>query len=258
MNVLISGQKWFGSAVFRALRDLPGVTVQAVCAPPGDRLEGQAGLHHTPVIRKLTAQTMPTGVDLIVAANSHDFIGEKTRLRATFGGIGYHPSLLPLHRGRDAVRWAIRMGDRVTGGSVYRLSNRMDGGDVLAQRHVFIHPGDTAEELWRRDLAPLGVALLAQTVAAFARDGYQHGTPQNETLATWEPSIDRPPAYRPDLLMIEGPSAAPVPKPRRALPPGLHPWLVAEAEHDPALYNQLCNDATKPIAASELSTGATA
>ncbi len=236
MNVLISGQKWFGSAVFRALRDLPGVTVQAVCAPPGDRLEGQAGLHHTPVIRKLTAQTMPTGVDL----------------------IGYHPSLLPLHRGRDAVRWAIRMGDRVTGGSVYRLSNRMDGGDVLAQRHVFIHPGDTAEELWRRDLAPLGVALLAQTVAAFARDGYQHGTPQNETLATWEPSIDRPPAYRPDLLMIEGPSAAPAPKPRRALPPGLHPWLIAEAEHDPALYGQLCNDATQPIAASALSTGATA
>lgn len=245
MNILIAGQKWFGAAVFKALRELPGVTVAAVCAPEGDQLEGQAALYRVPVIRKLTADTMPAGIGLIVAAHSHDFIGEKTRLRATWGGIGYHPSLLPVHRGRDAVRWAIRMGDKITGGSVYRLSNRMDGGDVLAQRHVFIRPEDDAAELWRRELAPLGVELLAQTVAAFAREGYQHGAAQDEALATWEPSIDRPPAYRPDLLMIEGPARATAPpaRPRPALPPGLHPWLVAEAEGDAALYNSLLEPA---------------
>ncbi len=240
MNILIAGQKWFGAEVFKALRELPGVSVTAVCAPPGDRLRAQAGLSGVPVIGKLTAQTMPGGVDLIVAAHSHDFISERTRLRAAFGGIGYHPSLLPLHRGRDAVRWAIRMGERVTGGSVYRLSNRMDGGDVLAQRHVFIAPGESAEALWRDSLAPLGVGLLAQVVAAYGRDGYQHGAAQDEALATWEPSIDRPPAYRPDLLMIEGPAAR---RPARALPPGLHPWLVAEAEGDAALYESLLEPA---------------
>jgi len=205
MNILIAGQKWFGAEVFRSLRLLPGVSIAAVCAPEDDKLEGEAGIHRVPVIRKLSASTMPPGIDLIVAAHSHDFIGEKTRLRATWGGIGYHPSLLPVHRGRDAVRWAIRMGDKVTGGSVYRLSNRMDGGDVLAQRHVFIMPGDDAAELWRRDLAPLGVELLTGVVAAFASGGYQHGVAQDDSIATWEPSIDRPPAYRPDLLMIEGP-----------------------------------------------------
>ena len=219
MNILIAGQKWFGAEVFRSLRELPGVTVAAVCAPEGDKLEGQAGIYRVPVIRKLKAETMPAGIDLIVAAHSHDFIGEKTRQRARFGGIGYHPSLLPVHRGRDAVRWAVRMRERVTGGSVYRLSNRMDGGDVLAQRHVFIRPDDTAAELWRREIAPLGVELLAQVVAAFAARGWQHGTAQDEALATWEPSIDRPPAHRPDLLMIGG-------------PPGVstHPWAVAERE----------------------------
>lgn len=212
MNILIAGQKWFGAEVFRALRALHGVSIKAVCAPAGgDKLAGQASLYGVPLIASgaLNAASMPAGIDLIVAAHSHDFIGRATRLRAKWGGIGYHPSLLPLHRGRDAVRWAVRMRERVTGGSVYRLSNRMDGGDVLAQRHVFIRPGDTAEELWRRDLAPLGVELLAQTVAAFARDGYQHGAAQDEALATWEPSIDRPPAFRPDLLMIEGPKAPP-------------------------------------------------
>jgi methionyl-tRNA formyltransferase len=145
---------------------------------------------------------MPNGIDLIVAAHSHDFIGEKTRLRATYGGIGYHPSALPLHRGRDAVRWAVKMGDRITGGSVYRLSNRMDGGEILDQEFVFIRPGDDAETLWRRDLAPLGVRLLAETVARIAADGHVPGKPQDEEIATFEPSWERPPAYRPDLILL--------------------------------------------------------
>jgi methionyl-tRNA formyltransferase len=205
MNILIAGQKWFGAEVFRALRGLEGVTVSAVCAPPGDRLNDHAELHGVPVLDNVRAHSVPAGIDLIVAAHSHDFISEKARHRATFGGIGYHPSLLPLHRGRDAVRWAIRMGDKVTGGSVYRLSNRMDGGEILAQEHVFVRPGDTAEELWRRDLSPLGIRLLSRVVSSFAALGYQHGAAQDEALATWEPSIDRPPAHRPDLLMLEGP-----------------------------------------------------
>lgn len=205
LNVLVSGQKWFGASVFHALRELPGVAVPAVCAPPGDRLSVQAELRGVLVLHKLTAAAMPPGIDLIVAAHSHDFISERTRQRATWGGIGYHPSLLPLHRGRDAVRWSIRMRERVTGGSVYRLSNRMDGGDVLAMRPVFIRPEDTADELWRRDLAPLGVELLASVVAQYAAGGYVHGVPQDEAIATWEPSIDRPPAFRPDLLMLPAP-----------------------------------------------------
>jgi len=210
MKVLLAGQKWFGAEVFKALDGLPGVEVVAVSAPLGgekiDRLAGLAMDRRIPVIRAgtLRDQTMPEGIDLIVAAHSHDFIGQKTRLRAQFGGIGYHPSLLPLHRGRDAVRWAIRMRERVTGGSVYRLSNRMDGGEVLAQEHCFIRPDDTAEDLWRRELAPLGVRLLAETVARFAKDGYLIGQEQDEALATWEPSIDRPPAFRPDLALLPG------------------------------------------------------
>ena len=209
MNILIAGQKWFGAEVFRAARSLPEVQIGAVCSPPGDRLTGQAELYGVKVIKSgtLNADNMPDGIDLIVAAHSHDFIGERTRLRARFGGIGYHPSLLPVHRGRDAIRWAIRMNERVTGGTVYRLSNRMDGGNIIDQRHVFIRPDDDARELWRRELAPLGVAMLTAAVARFAAAGFINGTEQDETLATWEPSIDRPPAFRPDLLMIDGPKA---------------------------------------------------
>lgn len=204
LRVLLAGQKWFGASVFRELLNIPGVEVPVVCAPEGDRLYAQAENARANIIPSgsLNQNSMPDGIDLIVAAHSHDFIGERTRLRARLGGIGYHPSLLPLHRGRDAVRWAIRMRERVTGGTVYQLSNRMDGGDVLDQRHVFIRPGDTASELWRRDLGPLGVRMLADVVGRFARDGFVMGQPQDESVATWEPAIDRPPAFRPDLILL--------------------------------------------------------
>lgn len=208
MNVLISGQKWFGSEVFKSISDLENVCVVAVVSPVGDgsqdRLTFAAEMKGVRVIPAgtLTAASMPKGVDLIVAAHSFDFISEKARNRSTFGGIGYHPSLLPLHRGRDSVKWAIRMGERVTGGTVYRLSNRMDGGNILAQRHVFVRPGDTAEELWRRDLAPLGAELIRRVVLEISEKGHVEGEPQDDSLATWEPSIGRAPAFRPDVMQI--------------------------------------------------------
>lgn len=208
MKVLIAGQKWFGAEVFRAVQKISGVEIASVSSPVGhekeDKLTAQANLSGIPVIPsgQLRAANMPEGIDLIVAAHSHDFISEKTRFRSRYGGIGYHPSLLPMHRGRDAIRWAIRMRERITGGTVYRLSNKMDGGNILAQKHVFIRPDDTEEELWRRDLCPLGVKMLADVVSRFSKEGFILGEPQDEEIATWEPSIDRPPAFRPDLLML--------------------------------------------------------
>jgi len=217
MRILIAGQKWFGCEVFRALKSLDGIEIAAVSAPLGgdtpDRLAIAAEIAHVPVIQAgtLSHMTMPDGIDLIVAAHSHDFIGERTRLRAAYGGIGYHPSLLPVHRGRDAVRWAIRMRERITGGSVYRLSNRMDGGNILTQEHVFIRPDDTPESLWRRELSPLGVRLLTSVVSLMASSGFINGSEQDEEIATWEPSIDRPPVFRPDLHMLPSPQTVTAP-----------------------------------------------
>lgn len=210
-NVLLAGQKWFGAEVFRALQKIDGVTIAAVCSPVGgkktDRLTAIAENNHVFIIPSGTLKeaTMPNNIDLIIAAHSHDFISEKTRLRARYGGIGYHPSLLPIHRGRDAIRWSIRMRERVTGGTVYRLSNKVDGGDILAQRHVFIYPDDNETSLWERDLCPLGVDLICGVVKDVLNNGYVMGMSQDDTLATFEPTINSPPLFRPDLLMLEYP-----------------------------------------------------
>jgi methionyl-tRNA formyltransferase len=208
MRVYLCGQRYFGQEVLRLLLRL-GHEVVGASAPlesmPGkpDRLWALADLHHLPLLPagRLNAETLPPQVDLIIAAHSHDFIGRQTRLRSRLGAIGFHPSLLPLHRGRDAVRWTVRMGERLTGGTVFWLDDTVDGGPIAAQDWCFVRPGWTAQELWREALQPLGLRLLERVLGDLGR-GVLVRVPQDHALATWEPSFDRPPLPRPDLPLI--------------------------------------------------------
>lgn len=207
MNIYLCGQKYFGRLVLEMILG-EGYPVVGVSAPTPtgdkiDRLWGLADLKQLPLLPagQLNATTLPAGIDLIVCAHSHDYIGRKTRNRCKLGAIGYHPSLLPLHRGRDAVRWAVKLRERVTGGTVFWLNDTVDGGPIAAQRHAFIRPEWTAEELWRESLQSLGVDLLRKTLRDIA-NGVIVRVPQDHRLATWEPALDPPALYRPDLPQI--------------------------------------------------------
>lgn len=211
MRLYIAGKGEFGAAVFRLAASL-GHEIAGVSAPPlrgggelPDRLRNEAEKAGVPWLAAglLQAPLLPPDVDLIIAAHSHDFIGRATRMRARLGGIGYHPSLLPRHRGRDAIRWTIHMGDAIAGGSVYWLSDKVDGGDIAAQDFVFVSPGETPDTLWRKKLFPLGVKLFEAALTDLSA-GVIRRQPQGEEFATWEPSWGRPPLNRPDLVMIAG------------------------------------------------------
>lgn len=209
MRLFIAGKGAFGAAVLGLAREA-GHDIAGISAPPFNsagngpdqlRFAGERCGAPWTVAGTLNADTLPPDVDLIVAAHSHDFIGRKTRMAARLGGIGYHPSLLPRHRGRDAVRWTIHMKDAVAGGSVYWLSERVDGGDIAAQDFVFVDPDDTPETLWRRKLFPMGVRLFSAVLADLGR-GVVRRQKQEEVYATWEPSWERAPLARPDLMLL--------------------------------------------------------
>ena len=204
LSIVLCAQRSFGSAVFRMLKEKQGVRIAAVFTPETDGLITLAGMYHIPVFPAgtLRADRLPDGVDLIVAAHSHDFVSRAVRNRLRIGAIGYHPSLLPLHRGRDAVRWTIRMGDRIAGGTVFWLSDTVDGGPVAIQDWCFVRPEDTAQSLWRRELFPMGVRLLSRAVDEI-RQGRLVMRDQDHSIATWEPSVDGAPRlYRPELPQI--------------------------------------------------------
>lgn len=101
------------------------------------------------------------------------------------GGVwGYHPSLLPRHRGPDAVRATLAAGDAVAGGTVYRFTEQVDAGPVLLQDWCFVHPLWTAKDLYRNALFPMGVKLLLDA-AKLLSAGSVSARPQREEFATY-------------------------------------------------------------------------
>lgn len=206
MKVFICGQRSFGLAVLKRLL-ADGHKIVGIAPPPQGRLKdkmvGYALAQKIPIISdcdRLTAAVVPDETELVISAHSHWIISQKIVDKCRFGGIGFHPSLLPLHRGRDAVRWAVYMGDRVTGATVYALNDKCDGGDIVLQRLHFIKPGIDYHKLWA-ELFPVGVDMMSEAVRLIERGAATY-TPQDEACATWEPAWESPRLKRNDLIQI--------------------------------------------------------
>ncbi|WP_310627034.1 formyltransferase family protein [Limnohabitans sp.] len=190
MRVMIVGQKWFGAEVLK-LCLARGDDVAAVSAPRvDDRLAAlavDAGVPLCQVDKRLEATLVPDGLDLILCAHAHVFVTAGARTKARLGALGYHPSLLPRHRGRDAIVWALHMREVVTGGTAYWLDDGADTGDIAAQDWCWVKPDATAESLWRDELAPMGLRLLGDVMARLD-SGELPRLPQDPRMATWEPA----------------------------------------------------------------------
>jgi phosphoribosylglycinamide formyltransferase 1 len=64
--------------------------------------------------------------------------------------LNIHPSLLPKFPGLEAWKQALAAGEKVTGCTVHYVDEKIDHGDIIAQREVPILPDDTAESLQAR------------------------------------------------------------------------------------------------------------
>lgn len=206
MNIFICGQKTFGREVMKKLFE-KGHKIVGVAPPPQlkykDKMVGFATLKGIPIITdcdRLTSKDIPDNTDLIVSAHSHWIISDNVVDKCKYGGIGYHPSLLPRHRGQDAVRWTIHMNDYITGGTIYRLDSKCDAGNIVLQEMMFVDKNWDYHDLWN-ELLPLGVEMVLKAVDLI-ESGKQVELPQDERFATWEPSWERPRLKRNELLQL--------------------------------------------------------
>ena len=194
MRITLVGSRHFGVTTFNMLREHGVDIVRVVVADAEDRLAAAARGAGIKVVvqadpKLVAAAEIAPGTDLIITAHSHARISKGALAAAKMGGIGYHPSLLPRHRGIAAVEWTIREGDPIAGGSVYHLADRMDAGAIAAQDWVFVKKGETARELWERALAPLGQRLLAEVIDYAKAHNTLPAKPQDETFATKAPAL---------------------------------------------------------------------
>ena len=105
------------------------------------------------------------------------------------GTIEYHPSLLPRHRGRSGMNWAIIQGDEMTGLTIFWVDRGIDTGPILLQKEAAIDEGDTMGSLYFEKLYPMGLDALKEAVRLVEKGGAPR-IPQDETLATYEPPCE--------------------------------------------------------------------
>lgn len=194
MRITLVGSKFFGVTTLEKLKTHKVEIISVVVADAEDRLAAAAKAAGIPVTvqanpKLVVASEIADGTDLIITAHSHARIGKDALDKAKLGGIGYHPSLLPRHRGIAAVEWTIKEGDPIAGGTIYHLADVMDGGAIAAQEFCFVKKGETARELWERALAPLGYKLLGEVVDYAIANNSLPATYQDEQFATKAPKL---------------------------------------------------------------------
>ena len=195
MRITLAGSRYFGTAALDVLRKEAVDIARVVVPHADDRLAAAATAAGLSVYvladpMHVPAEAIAPGTDLVVSAHSHARVSAEALAASRLGGIGFHPSLLPRHRGMAAVEWTVKEGDPIAGGTIYHLADRMDAGAIAAQDWCFVKKGESARELWERALAPMGLRLLGEVIRHAKSTGALPARPQDEAFATRAPRLD--------------------------------------------------------------------
>jgi methionyl-tRNA formyltransferase len=198
MRIILIGQAAFGQKVLEALLSR-GEQVVAVYVPPDkpgvkiDPLKELAQQKGIPVFQPRRMREpdvydkfVELAPDLGVMAFVTDIVPVSILNAPKLGTIQYHPSLLPKHRGRSAINWAIINGNTRTGITILWPDAGIDTGPILLQKEVEISPDDTVGSLYYNKLFPLGVEAIMESIKLIYK-GEAPKIPQDESQATYEP-----------------------------------------------------------------------
>ncbi|MGI8401542.1 MAG: formyltransferase family protein [Gemmatimonadaceae bacterium] len=106
------------------------------------------------------------------------------------GIVGFHPTELPMNRGRHPLIWALALGLRETASTFFFMGDAPDSGPILSQVKLAIHEDDDARSLYSRvtntalkQLTALTRGLADGTMVAVPQDAMRAGYWRRRTPA---------------------------------------------------------------------------
>ena len=121
--------------------------------------------------RALTEATAAYEPDLLVSAGFMKLFGAGFLAAFPDRIVNTHPALTPAFPGMHAVRDALDYGSKVTGCTLFLVSDGVDDGPVIGQAAVPVEDGDDESTLHER-IKVAERALLVDYVGRMARDGW--------------------------------------------------------------------------------------
>jgi methionyl-tRNA formyltransferase len=138
------------------------------------------------------------------------------------GVFGMHPTLLPRHRGRAAIPWAILSGLAKTGVTLFQITDASaDAGPIVGQVEVPVAPDETATTLFER-ISEAHVALLRECVPLLLRGEAPRVEQDPARASTW-------PRRAPTDGIIDWETRAPY----------LYDWVRAQTRPYPGAFTYL-------------------
>lgn len=107
------------------------------------------------------------------------------------GTLIFHPSLLPRHRGRDAIKWTLQTKETYTGVTWFWADTGLDTGDVCVQEIISVPEGIRPRDFYEQHVIPAAARTLRRALQSLAA-GVILRQPQPHTAATYEPPFKKP------------------------------------------------------------------
>ena len=206
MNIVFFGSSEFATPVLKSLLTAQHKISCVVTQP--DSKKGR-GLSFTGTVIKKMAQdaglkvyqpqaiNTPEAVNFLKGLNADLFIviaygqilSQKILDLPKIFALNIHASALPKYRGAAPINWAIINGEKTTGITIMKMSDKMDAGNIIAQKITEIDNNDTAVTLTDK-LSNLAAELLLNHLRSIGNNDYKL-TVQDEENVSFAPKLKK-------------------------------------------------------------------
>lgn len=206
MNIIFFGSSQFAVPSLKALLETEHRILCVVTQP--DREKGR-GLHleGTPVkacalesglkiyqpLRINTSEAVDflknLNADLFVVIAYGQILSKEILNIPKILAINAHASILPKYRGAAPINWALINGEKTSGVTIIKMTEKMDAGPVIAKKEIGVTETDTAITLEEK-LSGLSAQILIETLGSIEKNAYKL-TPQDEAGSTLAPKLKK-------------------------------------------------------------------
>ena len=117
-------------------------------------------------------QLKASEIELVILAGYMRILSPDFIHKYPYQIINIHPSYLPNHKGKDAIKQAFESKSKTTGVSVHYANEFVDDGEIIAQVEVPILESDTLDSLTQR-IHKIEHELYPQTIKIILEEMYE-------------------------------------------------------------------------------------
>jgi len=204
MKIVFIGTPEFGAIILEGLiksiykpvlvitpTDKPAGRKQVITPPPVKVLAGKYGIkvEQPEKISDFKSELSLLKPDMIIVAAYGQIIPKEILDIPKYGCLNIHPSLLPKYRGASPIQAAILNNDKRTGVTIILMDEKIDHGQIIAQRSMMLEEKERARNLHDK-LAQLSLNLLLETISNLEK-GLTKLTIQDDSQATFTKTLNK-------------------------------------------------------------------